>query len=374
MTRARRIAVALAGVALLAGVAVVWLVRGHDVQDDGSALVPLDPYDELLDRMEIHRLVALGDLHMCQQFHDVVQTLLRQPALPDRIDDIVVEFGNALYQDVADRYIVELQSVPDDELAQIWRNTIGGRTYWDAPVYEQVFRTVRTVNEALPPDQRIRVVLGDPDVDFSTIRSVADRDQLPGPGQRDTFFADVVEREVLARDRRALLIIGGDHLHRNEATNDAPDQPNAGTLLAQKHPADLFVVENLPYDALGDTAVRETAEAVPASWERPSLALLEGTWLGAQPVSFRALEPGLTFADRVDAVLWLGPEQTLTASQPDPALYQSGEYAAELRRRSEILTEIQGQPLDLVAEGLAMATANSGLDDGREAIAEIYAQ
>ena len=178
---------------------------------------------------------------------------------------------------------------------------------------------------------------------------------------------------MLARDRRALLIIGGDHLHRNEATNDAPDQPNAGTLLAQKHPADLFVVEPLPYH-WDDTAVREAAEAVPVSWERPSLALLDGTWLGAQPVSYRALEPGLTFADRVDAVLWLGPEQTLTASQADPALYQSGEYAAELRRRSEILTDIQGQPLDLVAEGLAMATADSGLDDGREAIAEIYAQ
>jgi hypothetical protein len=51
-----------------------------------------------------------------------------------------------------------------------------------AVVNERVFRTVREVNEALPPDQRIRVVLGDPDVDFSTIRGAVDRDQLPGPG------------------------------------------------------------------------------------------------------------------------------------------------------------------------------------------------
>ena len=49
----------------------------------------------------------------------------------------------------------------------------------------------------------------------------------------------------------------------------------------------------------------------------------------------------------VDAVLWLGPEQTLTASQPDLALYQTGQYAADLRRRSQILTDIGGQPIDL---------------------------
>jgi hypothetical protein len=176
------------------------------------------------------------------------------------------------------------------------------------------------------------------------------------------------------RNRRALLIIGGDHLHRNKATNDAPDQPNAGTQLDRRHPGELFVVETLPYDVWDDNAVRDAAGALPQSWERPSLALLGGTWLGGQPVSYRALEPGLTFGDRVDAVLWLGPEQTLTASQPDLALYQTGQYAADLRRRSQILTDIGGQPIDLVAEGLALATAGPGLDDGREAIAQMYAR
>ena len=120
----------------------------------------------------------------------------------------------------------------DTELSQIWRNTIGGRTYWDAPVYEQFFRTVRAVNRGLPDHDRIRVLLGDPPVDFSAIRSAADADELPAPGERDTFFADVVEREVLAEGRHALLIAGADHLHRGESTNDDPSQGNAGTLLS----------------------------------------------------------------------------------------------------------------------------------------------
>ena len=90
-------------------------------------------------------------------------------------------------------------------------------------------------------------------------------------------------------------------------------------------------------------------------------------------MDFRALEPGLTFGDQVDAVLWVGPESTLTASQADPEIYRSGDYAAELARRSAVFSEIEGQPVDLVAEGLALSTAPPGLHDGRNAVGALYA-
>ena len=129
--------------------------RIGDLADDalrhaGSELERLDPYDVVLDALDTHQLVALGEFHLCQEYHDFLQALLLHPELPAKLDDIVVEFGNALYQDVADRFLLELEPVSDIELSQIWRNTIGGRTYWDAPVYEQFFRTVRAVNRAAP--------------------------------------------------------------------------------------------------------------------------------------------------------------------------------------------------------------------------------
>jgi hypothetical protein len=99
------------------------------------------------------------------------------------------------------------------------------------------------------------------------------------------------------------------------------------------------------------------------AWPRPSLALLAGTWLGAQPMPHRALDPSSTYGAQVDAVLWLGPESLLTASRADPALYQCGDYATELRRRSEVLSLIEGQPVDLIAEGLQLATAGPGYLD-----------
>ncbi len=102
------------------------------------------------------------------------------------------------------------------------------------------------------------------------------------------------------------------------------------------------------------------------------MALVEGTWLAAQPMDFRALEPDRTFGDQVDAVLWVGPESNLTASQADPGIYRSGDYAEELGR-SAVFSEIEGQPVDLVAEGLALSTAPPGLHDGRNALGELYA-
>lgn len=337
----------------------------------GVELEHLDAFKALTEATETYPLVAIGEFHMMQEWHDFIGALLQRPDFAAKLDDIVVEFGNARYQATADRFLLTLQPVARTELARIWRNTIGGRVYWDAPVYEQFFRTVRAVNWRLPPGRRIRVLLGDPPVDFSRLRTVADRDKLPAKGSRETFFADIVEREVLAKHRRALLIIGDDHLYRGEAANDDPRRPNAGTLLTRRHPGKLFVVASLPFNPRDGDMVHRWVETALRTWPRPSLALLRGTWLGAQHVTYRALEPGLTYSDWADAVLWFGPEPTLTSSQADPAIYRSGAYAAELARRSRLLTKLTGQRIDLVAEGVALSTAGPGLDDGRSKLGQL---
>ena len=336
----------------------------------GAELQPLDPFVTVLDAMDRFPLVALGDLHLSQEFHDFLQALLLRPEFHAKVDDIVVEFGNSIHQNVADRFLLDLERVSDAELSTIWRDaTYGGRVFWDAPVYEEFLRTVRAVNWRLPRDQRIRVLLGDPPIDWARIRGVADVDAFPAPGSRDDFYADLVQREVLDEGRRALLIMGGNHFHRGEHANDNEDQPGAGTLLARAYPEALFVIDPLPFESPGLEDVHRWVEEALTSWPRPSIALLDGTWLAAQPVTYRALEPNLTYGDQVDAVLWLGPEDALTASQADPSIYRIGEYAAELRRRSKILSQVWGQgPIDLIAEGLALSTSGPALNEGRDAL------
>jgi hypothetical protein len=65
---------------------------------------------------------------------------------------------------------------------------------WDLPIYEELFRTVREVNTSLPKQRHLRVLLGDPAVDWDTIASLADLDKVAG--RRDLHAADVIRREV----------------------------------------------------------------------------------------------------------------------------------------------------------------------------------
>ncbi len=325
----------------------------------GGDLEPADAFDAVIEATEQHTLVALGEFHLMQDWHHFMGELLDRPEFVANVDDLVVEFGNALYQDVADRFVVALEAVPFEELSQIWRNTIGGRVLWDAPIYEEFFRTVRRVNEDMIPERRVRVLLGDPDVDFARVHSAEDVAELDKGMDRDGFFADVVEREVLARGRHAVLIAGADHLRRGVHANTGTGDPNVATLLARDHGDELFIVYPLPFGY--DEGVRREVESDLEDAPKPSLVHFRGTWLGAQEVSHRALEEGSTFEEQVDAVLWLGPQASLTASRPNPEIYRSGAYADELRRRSAILSEYFDEDIDYIEEGLELATAGPNL-------------
>jgi hypothetical protein len=76
----------------------------------------------VLAAFQTHRLVGLGESHGLQNHGDALALLLSDPRLPGVVDDIVVEFGNALYQDTVDAFIAG-QPVNDADLCAVWRNT-----------------------------------------------------------------------------------------------------------------------------------------------------------------------------------------------------------------------------------------------------------
>ena len=122
--------------------------------------VPLDPVTAIIEALATHQVVALGDWHHNVQLHEVRLKLLRDPRLPDVVNDIVVEFGAPRHQGIIDRY-VNGGDVAHDDLRRVWTETSQGGV-WDGPVYEEFYDAVREVNANLPADRRIRLVLGDP--------------------------------------------------------------------------------------------------------------------------------------------------------------------------------------------------------------------
>jgi hypothetical protein len=309
-----------------------------DAAQAAGDLQPQNALQGVLDAMKRFPLVAIGENHQLQEWHDFITALLFHPKLIGKIDDIVVEFGNALYQDVADRFVLENLPVSNAELQRIWRFTIGGGVLWDAPVYAQFFRTVRAVNWMQPRSRRLRVLLGDPPFDYRKVQSTADKHYvLATADKRDEHYARLVEKELLEKGRRALLVAGSGHLLRGIRVRG---HVNAATLLEKSHPGKLFVIVPIheSQKVTGEDRRPECRQAI-ANWPRPSLAALAGTWL-ADTDNFvsRAASPAeARLGAQADAVLFLGPDELLTASSPDPSLYQAGEYSDELKRLSKIL-------------------------------------
>lgn len=264
---------------------------------------PLDAIATILDAFRTHAVVALDEPHGDEQSHAFRLSLIRDPRFAAVVNDILVEFGNSRYQAVMDRF-VSGERVPDEELRRVWQDTTQVHTIWDRPIYEEFFRAVRTLNAALPPDRRLRVLLGDPPIDWDAIRTEEDlrsaRKALP---DRSTHPADILINESLAKGRRSLVVYGALHLIRQNATgaNLMERVETGGGTRA------FIVLSAYDLDALGVNH---------QEWPHPSLALPAGTSL----------------ANQLDAVLYLGPKSSRTSSRLGAALCSDGRYL-EMRIR-----------------------------------------
>ncbi len=112
-----------------------------------------------------------------------------------------------------------------------------------------------------------------------------------------------------------------------------------------------------------DRAIRARVGDDVHDWRQPAVAPLVATWLGDQEgpsISYRAL----TLADarygaQADAVIYLGPDASLTRSLPDPAIYDDPEYRAFLARLGPIMSAVYGDTEDWLGDAVAAARGSS---------------
>jgi hypothetical protein len=328
-----------------------------------ATAVPQPPIAGLVDAFGDHAIVALaGAGHGALRSHDFQVSLVKDARFAGTVNDIVVEFGNARYQDVIDRFVAG-EDVPYDVFRQVWQNTTVASALWDAPIYEEFFRTVRAVNASLPRARRLRVLLGDPPIDWNEVHTPQDIERWAV--DRDRHPAQVVEREVLAKHHRALLLYGAGHMWRK--AGPAPDQPDGQfeTLvrLLERSGARVFTVAT----ARADVGALQPGTA---SWPVPSLVRLRGTPLGL--AKFRFFDPAppplrdtdplrdLLMQDQFDAVLYDGPPAPVAVSQLSPTLCADPAYMkmrlARLQLTASIVPPGGPNPVDRLKQYCASVT------------------
>lgn len=295
-----------------------------------------------------HPLVALGEWHGLAQEEDFYGSLIRDPRFASEVGNVVLETGDAAQQNVIDRY-VNGEDVPYAELRKVWADTVG----WFPAVTDigsiNVYATVRAVNMTLPPERRIKIWLGEPPIDWSQIKTKADWQRLDS--QRDNNPAALIEKEILEKGKKALVIYGVGHL------GVYPGYENIRAIVESVHPGSLFIVS--PYVGYATKACATQFERHIKSWPSPSLvgpikgSSLEpdifhpgcGPFVRPSDVTEAQYETaqrnnlGLTS----DALLYLGPRNSLITSGKYPDLYLDLDFRAELERRSKIRS---GQPVD----------------------------
>jgi hypothetical protein len=317
----------------------------------GSNPKPEDAPAAILAAFEKYEVVGMNAAHGNKDLDDFILGLIRNPTFPSKVNDIAVECGNSLYQPILDRYIAG-EAVPLAEVRLVWRNTTQTMCGMSG-FYEELFPLVRRVNQKLPPERRLRVLAGDPAFDWSKVRGRGDV-----PGVRDDSIASVMEKEVLSKHRKALMLFGTFHLfHRG---NTPSTFPSAVELYEKDYPGVTLVIAD--HDGFGNwTALakyNDEFEARMASWPVPTLVRnIRGTWLadlldmtyspGAIQVRINERPDGKLeqriipvvlsgFSKMVDAYLYLGPRD-LQLSEPRPAeISLDKDYMRELQRRATL--------------------------------------
>jgi hypothetical protein len=314
----RRMGLGVAAAVLLA------LSFGAGARADSSGAV----IGQIAKQFDEHPLIMIGELHRWEQLHAFMREMIRNPEFVCRPDDIVVEFGNSRLQGLADRYAAG-EKVTEAELQSLWRETSVPLT-WNSPVYRQFYETVREINQKHFCAHPVRIVLADPPLDWSKIKTA--KDYAPW-ADRDASYAEVVEREVLSKHHHAFLLAGQFHVVKRTPEGDE-DGPRAAQLIERKHPGALFVIVAAP------PAVAEAMHLGPA----PSFKIVRGSELqNADFALIATMNPHKKWppmGEVVDGVLNVGDQTFL---YPAPTIYLDPDYQRELRRRAAIIKEFSGQ-------------------------------
>jgi len=284
----------------------------------------LDPIPAILDAFRDHEVVALGEgPHGNTAGHAFRLALIRDPRFVAVVNDIVVESGSARYQADVDAF-VRGDAVSEDVIREALENSAVATPVWDRSIFLEFFRAVRTLNQTLPAARRVRLLMGDPPIEWATVKTFDD--YRPWLRQRDSYPAGIIQREVLARNRRALIVYGDGHL---QARSERPGRSMVAILEASG--ARVFAVSSTFADLT-------SFQSDVASWPAPSLALVKGTPLGVIPYEylFGPQPPDPFFKthpnveDHFEAVLSLGPP---AAMQMAPLSYPRCTDPAYMDRR-----------------------------------------
>jgi hypothetical protein len=315
--------------------------------DTVKAFGPVEAVAYIRRAVRDHPIVVLAEGgHTAAEPHELLRRVLSDPGIMRSVDVIIVEFATALQQPVLDAYVGG-EDVAPDELSRVWRDTSTSPVApWDSPLYAELLRVIREANAALPAEDRVRVLAGDPPFDWTSVHTRSDFERVIQP--RDPFVAGVAMQQAFELGRKVLIVFGGAHLPKVPvgAPDDMRNSLTYGILA--RHPGSVKAIGFLNPENLG------IADRV-AEFSKGFVYPTDEHWVGeieahrffpnvysrvTDPVTGEVtwqelpLYSGRQVRDLFDALVYIGPSSGWHTVPPSIDADRDGAYLAELNRRS----------------------------------------
>jgi hypothetical protein len=311
----------------------------------GAEPKPEPAISAILAAFDKYEVVGMPEAHGMKDLDDFILLLIRNPSFPAKVNDIAVECGNSMYQSTLDRYIAG-EDVPFVEVQKVWRNTTQSMC-GNSGFFEQFFPLVRAINQKLPSEKRLRVLAGDSPIDWDHVKTA--EDYLKFLSQRDPTTASVMEKEVLSKHRKALMLFGTFHLFhgvRNAVSSYEKDYPNV-----------TFIIEEVWYFSANSATSPQNPFT---KWQPQSLAKIKNTWIANVGLDSFAPPPVMIdknckatsgfpeslqkpMGELVDAILYLGPGDLRLKEQLPANIALDIDYMTELERRDSLSNPFGGK-------------------------------
>lgn len=306
-----------------------------------------DDYDAvnyIVSSFETCNIIGISEgPHGLDNSHAFFRKMFEDKRIQNTVNIIIVEFASVAYQDILDNFI-EGGEVDKKDIQKIWQESGQNHDgHWDRPIYFQFLEQIRSMNLNLPPDKHIRVLAGDPAIEWKSVTSIQDYFRyLP---QRDLFPARIAIEYGIYQNKKVLLIYGDTHLTK---INDRPGDSTHWVIpfIINKQKSNSMKTIGIFYTDRLDKIITNPP------WPAYSVIDLSKNDLGNMPAKqfypefIKYIDSDgskLRVKDIYDALLYVGDQNSWKISPITPNAFKDDEYWKELNRRSLI---IWGEPID----------------------------
>lgn len=276
----------------------------------------------IISKFENNDIVAIGETHDKVEVTDFYIRLVENIEFGEKVDFIVIEMGNHLFQPVLEDY-VNGKNVDKTELYRLWRDhTSCMLNDNDNTGLIRLLDAVRSQN--LSSKHKISILAGDPDIDWTKVDCL--QQFYKYLGSRSKFYTDIVKHYVVNDNKRGLIIMGNSHFNKQRTESMKKNNlENPITSLIQFEGTKLFLLNimsssSFPYEKIENI-------------DTGSIITTNDSWLG----NIRAGSPfikDIPLSMQTDGIIYLGNKSQLT--NENITAFNDKSYEQEMVRRKNL--------------------------------------